>query len=276
LSRPLKTTGIALAGAALVAGFIVVGFPYDRLGDCIEAAVRRETGVALAIGTLEPSLGLAGPGLRASGLRLRWPDGEVLALDAARLRPAWSLSWLQGAPAIRVQLGGPIGEADGIVTLNESGAWNGELRRVDLAQLPIDSFASGAAIEGVADAVVDLRLGDAGPEGHLSFEAHAGSVALPAFPVPLPYERLSGEIEFGGDAFATVQSFNLEGPLVSAEVTGSVRHAPVPANAPLALSVTLRAQPGVRPLLESAGLRVSREGNARISVGGTLSNPVVR
>jgi type II secretion system protein N len=272
----LKATGIALAGAALVAGFIAMGFPYDRLGEYIEAEVRHQTGVVLAIGTLEPSLGLAGPGLRASALRLRWPDGEVLALDAARLRPAWSLSWLRGAPAIRVQLGGPIGEADGVVTLNDAGAWNGDLRRVDLGQLPIESFAPGAAIEGFADAVVDLRLGDPGPEGHLSFEAHDGSVALPAFPVALPYERLSGEIEFGGDAFATVESFDLDGPLVSAKVTGSVRHASVPANAPLALSVFLSAQPGVRPLLESAGLRVSREGSARVNVGGTLSNPVVR
>ena len=81
MSRPLKGAGIALAGAVLIAGFIVAGFPYARLGEYIEAEVQQATGVALAIGTLEPRLGFAGLGLQASDLSLRWPEGELLALD---------------------------------------------------------------------------------------------------------------------------------------------------------------------------------------------------
>jgi type II secretion system protein N len=276
VSQPLKGAGIALAGAALIAGFIVAGFPYDRLGEYIEAEVQQATGVALAIGTLEPSLGFAGLGLQASDLSLRWPEGELLSLDSARLRPAWSLSWLRGAPAIRAHLAGPLGEADGTITLNGFGAWNGDFHDLDLAGLPIESVWPDTALEGSAEAFVDLRMGDSGLEGHVTFEAQDGAVVLPGLPVALPYDGLSGDIEFGGDAFAAVKSLNLAGPLVNAEVIGTVGHAPVLANAPLALSVVLKSQPGVRPLLESAGLRVKPDGSARVTVSGTASNPVRR
>jgi type II secretion system protein N len=274
--QPLKAAGVALAGAALIAGFIVAGFPYDRLGEYIEAEVQQATGVALAIGTLEPSLGFLGLGLQASDLSLRWPEGELLALDSARLRPAWSLSWLRGAPAIRAHLAGPLGEADGTLTLNGFGAWNGDFHDLDLAGLPIESAWPDAELEGIAEAFVDLRMGDAGLEGRVTFEAQDGVVLLPILPTALPYDGLSGDIEFGGNALASVKSFALAGPLLNAEVTGSVEHAPVFADAPLSLSVVLRSQPGVRPLLESAGLRVKPDGSARVTVRGTTSNPVVR
>ncbi len=276
MSRQLKAAGIALAGAALIAGFIVAGFPYDRLGEYIEAQVQRATGVALAIGTLEPSLGFAGLGLRANDLTLSWPEGERLALDTARLRPAWSLSWLRGVPAIRAQLAGPLGEADGTLTFNGFGAWNGDFYDLDLAGLPIKSVWPDAALEGSAKAFVDLRMGDAGLDGRVKFEAHDGTVVLPTLPMALPYDGLSGDIEFGGDVLATVNFLDLAGPLLSAEVTGTVGHAPVVANAPLSLRVVVRAQPGVRPLLESVGLRVKSDGSARITISGTTSNPVVR
>jgi type II secretion system protein N len=272
----VRTAGIAAAGLALVTVFVVLGFPYDRLAQYIEAEVHRETGVTLVIGAIEPRLGLAGPALLATGLRLRWPRGDVLPLDAIRVRPAWSLSWLQGAPALRVRLGSPMGEADGTYTLDGFGAWNGEFRAVDLAALPIDALGAGAELEGAADAFLDLRIGEPGPEGRMTFEASDGSVAVPNFPIALPYDRLHGEIEFGGSAFATVKSLELEGPLLSAEVRGSVHRAPVASNAPIEFNIVLRAQPGVRPLLESTGLRVSRDGTARVTVGGTLAHPVPR
>ena len=276
MPQPLKGAWIALAGAALIAGFIVAGFPYDRLSEYIEAEVQRATGVALAIGTLEPSLGFAGLGLQASDLSLRWPEGELLALDTARLRPAWSLSWLRGAPAIRARVAGPLGEADGTFTLNGFGAWNGDFHDLDLAGLPIELVWPNAELEGFAEAFVDLRMGDAGLEGRVTFEAQDGAVVLPILPTALPYDGLSGDIEFGGNALATVKSIALVGPLLNAEVTGSVGHAPVLADAPLSLSVVVRSQPGVRPLLESAGLRVKPDGSSRIIVSGTTSNPVRR
>jgi len=92
----------------------------------------------------------------------------------------------------------------------------------------------------------------------------------------LPYDGLSGDIEFGGDTLAAVKSLELTGPLVSAEITGTLGHAPALANAPLSLSVIVRSQPGVRPLLESTGLRVKPDGSARVTVSGTTSNPVLR
>jgi type II secretion system protein N len=274
--HPLKGAGIAAAGAALIAGFIVAGFPYDRLGEYIEAEVQRSTGVALVMGTLEPSLGFAGLGLRASDLRLRWPEGGLLALDTARLRPAWSLSWLRGAPAIRAHLAGPLGEADGTFTLNGFGAWIGDFYDLDLAGLPIESVWPNTELEGSAEVFVDLRMSDAGLEGRVTFEAWEGVVMLPILPTPLPYDGLSGDIEFGGNALASVNSLALTGALLNAEVTGTVGHAPDLATAPLSLSVVVRSQPGVRPLLESAGLRVKPDGSARVTFGGTASNPVQR
>ncbi|MEE8475239.1 MAG: type II secretion system protein GspN [Myxococcota bacterium] len=272
LPRWLRVIGIPAAGLLLVLGFIYRGFPYDRLAEFIEAKVRRDTPILLVIRDLGPRLTAGGPGVEARGVRARGPGTLDLTLDTLRLRPAWSLSWFRGAPAIRTELAGPLGEADGTVTLNGSGVWVGELRRIDLAALPLESLWPGLALEGSADAAIDLRLGESGPEGTISFEAQNGSVKLPGLPVAVPFEQLIGDLLLGGEAIVTVNSLELHGPLISGELTGTVGHAREIESAPLSMSAILRTG-GASSLLESAGLRVSRDGTARMRITGTVANP---
>jgi type II secretion system protein N len=272
----VKTLGFPLAGVLLVTCFIYLGFPYDHLAEYIAAEMGRETGVRLAIREIEPRLQLAGPGLEATGVSARWNDGGELQLDRALLRPAWSLSWLRGSPAIHLEIAGPAGEAEGTLTLDGAGAWEGELRGADLAALPISALWPGAAIEGSMGALVDLHLREGGPVGALAFEARDGSLAAPGLGMALPYERIQGELEFGGEAFATVKLLRLEGPVLTAEVTGALGKARRFESAPLALTARLDVKPPLRSLFQSAGIRVSRDGTARIRISGTPARPVLR
>jgi type II secretion system protein N len=276
LPRSAKTIGIPLAAVVLVLSFIYLGFPYDRLADYMEAELGRDRGVRLAIRALGPRLQLAGPGLEAAGVDARWDDGRELQLDRALLRPAWSLSWLTGSPAIHLRLMGPAGEAEGTLTLDGAGAWDGELRQADLTALPISGLWPGLEAEGSVDASVDLHLREGGPEGAISFEARDGLLTLTGSGITLPYERIEGELEFGGDAFARVKLLRLEGPAVTAEVTGALGKAQRFASAPLALTARLDLSPPIRTLFQSAGIRVSRDGTARIRISGTPGRPAVR
>lgn len=274
--RWLRVIGIPGVGLLLVLGFITRGFPYQRLGEFIEAAVRRETPILLQIRSVEPRLTLGGPGLEARGVRAWGPGDMELELGTLRLQPAWSLSWFRGAPAIHTHLAGPLGEAEGTVTLNGSGAWVGRLRRIDLATLPLWEVWPGMALEGSADASIDLRLGESGPEGTIAFEARDGSVKIPGIPVAVPFDQLIGDLVLGGQAIATVNSIELRGPLLSGELTGTVGHARQFESAPLSLRIVLQTPAASRHLLKSAGMRVSREGSTRVRITGTIANPRVQ
>ncbi len=276
LPRWLRDIGIPGAGLLLVLGLIYRGFPYDRLGEFIEAKARRETPILLVIRSIEPSLALGGPGLKAQGVRAWGPGDMELVFDTVRLHPAWSLSWFRGAPAIHTHLAGPFGEAEGTVTLNGSGAWVGRLRQIDLAALPLGEVWPGAALEGSADASIDLRLGESGPEGTITFEARDGSVMIPGIPVAVPFDQLIGDLVLGGQAIATVNSLELLGPLLGGELTGTVGHARRLESAPLSLRIVLRTESASTYLLESAGMRVSRDGSTRVRITGTIADPRVQ
>jgi hypothetical protein len=123
---------------------------------------------------------------------------------------------------------------------------------------------------------VDLQLQEDGPLGALAFEAHEGSLAAPGLGMALPYQHNQGELEFGGEAFATVKLLKLEGPVLNAEVTGTLGKARSFASARLALTARLDVKPAIRALFQSAGIRVSRDGSARIRISGTPAKPVLR
>lgn len=276
LPRSAKTLGIPLAGVLLILFFIYLGFPYDRLAEFISAELGREAGIRVAIQKVEPHLQLAGPGFQATGVDARWENGQELQLDRALLRPAWSLSWFRGSPALHLELAGPAGEAVGRLTLNGAGAWKGELRGADLSALPLSALWPGADLEGSIEASMDLRLEEEGPVGTVVFEARDGSLATADLPMALPFERIQGDLAFGGEAFATIQSLRLEGPLLTAEVTGAVGKAPQFSAAPLALTVRLDVNPSIQSLFQSAGVRVARDGSSRLRISGTPARPLVR
>jgi type II secretion system protein N len=267
--------GIPLAGLLLVLFFMYRDFPYDRVASSLEAALSHRLDAQVVIQNLGPHMGWMGPGVEATGVRVAWRDGRTVQLSSARLRPAWSLSWLKGAPAVHAVLEGPLGQVRGTFTDDGAGAWDGDVTQLDLARLPFEPWP-GVEARGQLDAQVDVRMGEAGPQGTLTFLARDGSVKLPDVPMPVPYDVCKGDLSFGDDALVHVEEVSLEGPLLDARVSGQVGSAARLDQAPLALEITLTAQPALRSVLQSAGVRVARDGTAQVRVSGTPARPVLR
>jgi type II secretion system protein N len=276
LPRSLLLVGVPLAGVFLVLLFIYLGFPYDKLGDRIKAETQRASAVRIDFQEVGPSLHLAGPGIEATGVRATLPDGETVRLERAMLRLAWSLAWFRGAPAVYAEIESEAGNAAGTLILGEAGGWSGDLEHVDVAKLPLSQFAHLGTLDGVLDASVDILLGERGPEGSATFETRDGSIGLADLPMPIPFETFSGELIFGDDAYVAVKRLDLEGPLLSAGVTGKVLQAASFSEAPLRLEVEIEAKPAIRAAMRSAGVRVDRKGKAKTRITGTVAKPNVR
>lgn len=276
LPRPLFLVGVPLAGVFLVSLFIYLGFPYDKLGDRIKAETRRSGAMRVDFREVGPSLHLAGPGIEATGVRATLRDGETFRLERAMLRPAWSLAWFRGAPAVYAEIESEVGNVAGTVILGENGGYCGDLEQVDIAKLPLSQFAHMGTLDGVLDASVDLLLGERGPEGSVIFEARDGSIGLAVFPMPIAFETLSGELIFGDDAYVAVKRLDLEGPLLSGGVKGKVLQAASFSEAPLRLEVEIEAKPAIGSAMRSAGVRVDRKGKAKARITGTVANPQFR
>ena len=273
--RLLRSVGIPVAGILLVLFFVYLGFPYDTLAGRIATEAGRALGARVDIQEVGPRLSLAGPGFEVRGVRVVWPGSSPLQLQRAAVRPAWSLAWLQGDPALYAELESPAGAAEGV--WRASGGWDGELRGLDLSALPVERFVPGLAPQGRLEARVDLRWNESGPEGRLAFEASEGSLLLPNMPMPLPYESCSGELVFGNESLVSVESFSLEGPLLAAQGTGRIGQAPSFGSAPLQLELQLTAkQPAVQSMLRSAGIQIDSSGSGSIRVTGTPSAPQLR
>ena len=276
LPRTLLLVGVPLAGVFLVSLFIYLGFPYDKLGDRIKAETRRAGAVRIDFQDVGPSLHLAGPGIEATGVRATLSNGETFRLERAMLRPAWSLAWFRGAPAVYAEIESEAGNAAGTLILGDAGGWSGDLERVDIGKLPLAQFEHIGTLEGLLDASVDILLGEQGPEGSMTFEARDGSIGLADFPMQLPFETLSGELLFGDDAYVAVKRLNLEGPMINAGVTGNVLQAASFSEAPLRLEIEIEAKPAISAAIRSAGIRVGRNGKAKARITGTVAKPNVR
>lgn len=281
LAPPLGLTGarrvlaIAAAACALTGYFVVTGFPYDRLTPRVERIVTDATGARVEIDRLELGLTWLTPQLRAWDVDVAWPGGPRVQLDRLRVHPAWSLSWLRGAPALVVALRSPAGEVDGTVVVGGEPSFRGTLRQVQLGQLPIAELAAGASLDGRADADLDLQLGaDGRPVGSARFTIGDGSLSLPVLPIGVPFESLRGDLVLGGDAIARIAALELVGPLVGLVAKGTIGQAAAWEAAPLAIEAKLDArEPTVRTLLRGQGVALDAEGKAELTIGGTLGSP---
>jgi type II secretion system protein N len=280
LAPPFGLTGtrrvlaIALAAFALTSFFVVLGFPYELVTPRITGAIESATGARVTIGRLGVGIGWLVPQIRASDVVVAWPDGRRVHLESLRAEPAWSLSWLRGRPAVGLELRSPLGELDGTFVAGDEPHFDGTLRGVDLAQLPIAAWAAGASLDGKADATIDLTLGAAGPDGSARFDVAAGSVSLPGVPVGLPFESLKGDLTLGGDTLASITALDLVGPMVGFSARGTIGKAASPELAPLALEATLDVrEPTVGTLLRGQGIALDPDGKAQVTIGGTLAAP---
>jgi len=273
----LVTVALPLASLLLVAIFALILFPYGRFREIAAARLGQATGASVSLDELSGGLSIGGPCLTAANLSLRWPDRQELLLERAEIRPAWSLSWMRGEPALHLDVMGPAGSATGTLWPGASLAFAGELRGIDPALLPVGRLADPPPVLGRVDAEIDLRQGSTGPIGSIRFESWDGSVALPHLPLGIPFQEARGEIRRSDSGAITVRGFELSGPMLSASLEGTIAPSGRRDEGALDLQGDLtEADPALRSMMQPYGFRFDSTGAARFRVSGTVSRPVLR
>ncbi len=276
MSFPLGRFGIALGCALLTLLFLGIGFPYELLGQRLVDSVNQASGVQLEMDDLGPYLSLAGPGFQASHVSLKVADGTRWQLNRARIRPAWSTSWLRLDSAVHLEIDAEMGRIEGTLTTGDTPGFDGVLSNVDLARLPLDAFVPGVDFKGMLDAEIDLQRVDGVVQGLVVFGATQGLLAGDLFPTPIPFESLEGEFSLGGDSMVEVTKFDLQSPLLTAQLAGSLGMASSFAMAPLHLRLELETKSGMNKLLQRVGIRSKRKGKTTLRIEGTVANPKIR
>ena len=276
IPRPLRIAAVVAAAIALTTTFIYLGFPYDRLGPFLEGQAQAATGARVTLGAVSASPQLLGPGIAVESLRADLGNGRPIELSRLRLRPAWSLSWLLGRPALAIDAESGTGRAGGVVTLGSAPSFQGTASELDLRTLGIESFAQGLSLEGTADLELSLSFAESGAEGPLHLTARSGTLSHPAFPMAIPYDEIRGRFALGGEVSVNIESLEIDSTLGQGSVTGTVGHGPSPSAAPLDLQIQLTAEPAVQAVLRAQGIRLDRKGAGQFRVTGTASNPSVR
>ena len=130
---------------------------------------------------------------------------------------------------------------------------------------------------GTLTAAAELTLSELGATGPLSFDANSGRIEHAMLPVGIDYERISADLMLGGGAIVAVHNFDLEGPALSASVTGSVLRGREPGEPQLDLAVEIEIKnPLLRAAVQGVGVRVDGRGRSAFSVRGTPSAPRMR
>ncbi len=276
IPRPLLWVGIPIAAVVLIALFVFLGFPYARVADLAGRQLSEASGHEISIGEIHPRITIGGPGFSVSNLVLTSEQRQRYEIDPLRLRPAWSLSWLRGQPALHVDLTSAMGKAVGTVVLGDEPGWEGNLSQLDLAQLPLPT-GSGVALSGRLDADADLTLAANGPSGVLHFAAADGTLSHSRLPIDIEYTTVQGDIVLGEKSLAEIRELVLDGPTLSAAVTGNVARGQKRGRELLDLSVELQLKPSpMRAMLRGLGVALDADGRTSFSLGGTVQSPKLR
>lgn len=274
--RPLRWTGVALAALALTLCFMVLRFPYDRLAERVAFNLEQEHGVRVAFGEVGLTLVGFGPGIAAESVRVVLADDRRFDFERIAARPALALAWLKGDPALFVDADSVQGSARGVLTLGDSRHYDGTLQDFDLALVPMPGLGPALRVEGRADAEIDLGLGEEGPLGAVDFEARDGRLTQSGLPIPLPFQRLAGELVFHEDRRLEIPRLDLESPLANGKGSGSIGPGRVLMNAPLRLELEIQVSGVIRRSLTTQGVEVGRDGKIALDVAGTLLRPRLR
>ena len=270
-----RAIAIGVACTFLTLFFFVVRFPYDVFRASLVGQLAAATGAKLEIGSLRGGLTLGGPALVAEPVTMSWPGGTSVDLTTVGLRPAWSPSWLRGQPALHVDLEAPAGRVVGTLWPGDPLAFRGSVKELVLEQLPsaLLESAQGVALTGVLDADLDLALPAGAPEGEIEIDLANGAFSAPGLPVSIPFERLEAELVLGEGALK-IGAASLEGPMVAGTAQGKVALTSDPT---LDVQIDLRIpDPNLRQMVGPAGIRLDAQGNAKLNLRGTLSNPILR
>jgi type II secretion system protein N len=273
----VRFVALPLACLILTLAFTAALFPWERYRSGVAAWLGAALGARVEVTNVDAGLGLAGPVIEAGPLRATWPDGSVVDVERARVRPAWSLSWLRGVPAVHLDVDGSSGNVEGTLRGGSEASFVGALEGVDLERIPLDALLGEAPLTGRLDAQLDLSSHAGAWAGEVRFEARDGSLATAALPLAVPFETLTGALVLAEAGSVELRDVALAGPMVAMSARGTVGPGLDPAQAPLALQVDLEvADPNLRPAVASAGIPLDGRGRANLQVSGTLGAPLLR
>jgi len=277
--RPVRFLAAGAAALLLTALLVVVNFPYERVRGRIEQILSARLGAPVELGGVEGRLTPFGPAVLLRDVRTRTRGGSRVELSEVRLRPAWSLAWLRGVPALHLRASSPMGRARGVLRVESEPGFRGEIR--DLRLEALATFGGALAelpLDGIADLEGNVRATADGPEGRVRIAARDGSIGVPGIPVALPFRSLEGVVRLGGDRLLEIaDALAFDGPMLSGTVTGSVGRAPRLEQARLDLRAELRLrEPGLAPALSAAGIRLDREGRGSVRITGTPARVGIR
>lgn len=265
--------------AVLTLLFLFLGFPFNSVGERLVGTLASATGAQISFADLSPYLSIAGPGFEASDVRIVGSDGTRFDFDRMRVRPAWSMAWLRLAPALHIDIDGPLGRVVGTAVVDAATpAFDGELEGVDLARLPVAALWPDLTLSGSLDADIELAQteGAPAPEGKVVFEARDGDIGASGLPMGLPYETLTGELELGGESLVRIVTLKAVGPLLNADATGEIGMDEYFVRAPLDVEIQIQAEPSMAPAMRSMGLPVDANGAATVHIAGSPSAPEMR
>jgi len=274
--RRLRIAGPVILGLLLISLFMYLRFPYDRLAEVIEARIELATGARVQLTELGPSLLSLGPGLVATDVRVSRPGAATFSFERVKVRPAWSLSWLRADPALHTAIQSVAGEVRGTLTFGDAPRWSGDLFDFDIGRLPIAALSPGTSLTGRAEASIDIALEADGAVGSVHIVAREGSLEHPELLMALPFETLRGELSLGGEHRAEILSMELESPLVTASLRGTIGRSPRFETAPLRLEGSFTVSQEIRGVLNAQGAKLGTSGSGDFLVMGTPARPVVR
>lgn len=276
IPKPLLWIGVPIAALLLIILFSFLRFPYDEFRQPISNQLRQITRGEVQIGEIEPTLNLTGPGLAVLDINVSQPGQPRIRIDRLEMKPAWSSSWLSLEPSLQLELESPIASADGVLALGDTPGWKGQIDVPDLSTLPLPA-SSTIGLTGSLHADAELTLPGSGPAGPVRFEALSGSLAHPEIPIPLQFDRVTGELELGGQALVELREVLLDGPIIAADIEGVVLPAPGTGDPGLDMDIIVEVKSApLKAMMRGMGLRLDRNGLTSFNLGGTLSRPITR
>ncbi|MBW2240535.1 MAG: type II secretion system protein GspN [Deltaproteobacteria bacterium] len=274
--RLMRGLGIGFGCLLLTLVFAVAQFPWDRLTPWLVGQVEQASGARLEVAHLGSGWAMGGPAADLQGVVLHLPGEAPLEIDRLRVRPALSASWLDGEPALAIDLSVGEGQVRGTVWPSGATGFDGSFEDIYTADLPETLDLSNLPLDGLLSGDVDVRHVENRWAGDVSILGSDGSLVLPGLPIALPFDEFTADLRLEEETGLELENVRFEGPMASFDAEGTV--ALDAAGRPGALDLEIRVwgvDPSLRGMAESQGFPLGANGEAEISLGGTANAPQI-
>ncbi|MCP3985937.1 MAG: type II secretion system protein GspN [bacterium] len=270
----MRGFAIALGCLILTLVFAVAQFPWDRLTPWLVTELEQATGTRMEVAELGSSWAAGGPAADLQGLVLHFPGEAPIAIDRLRIRPALSTSWLDGEPALTLDLALAGGQLTGTLWPTGAAGFDGSFEDIATADLPEFLDLTDLPLDGVLSGKADVRQQQNRWVGDVSILGNDGSLILPGLAIALPFDQLTADLSLREEAGLAVEELRFEGPMASFDAEGTVALDAAGRPGVLDLTVTVwDVDPSLRGMALSQGFRLDSNGEAKVSISGAVSAP---